>query len=203
VWPHSDYPLIELGKMTLNRNVTDYHTEMEQAAFQPNNMVPGTGLSPDKMLLARGFSYADAHRARLGVNYQQIPVNQPRVPVHSYSEDGAMRMQNVTDPVYAPNTYGGPQADPERYPEHAVWEEDIEMVRSAYALREDDDDFVQARMLIREVLDDEARTRLAGNIIGHAGDPSITDEMKARIVEYWNNVDEELARKVAEGIGAE
>ena len=81
VWPHGDYPLIEVGKMTLNRNVTDYHTEMEQAAFQPNNMVPGTGLSPDKMLLARGFSYADAHRARLGVNYQQIPVNQPRVPV--------------------------------------------------------------------------------------------------------------------------
>ena len=109
------------------------------------------------MLLARGFSYADAHRARLGVNYQQIPVNQPRVPVHSYSKDGAMRMENVTDPVYAPNTYGGPQADPERYPEHAVWEEDIEMVRSAYTLREEDDDFGQAGTLVREVLDDEAR----------------------------------------------
>ena len=202
VWPHSDYPLIEVGKMTLNRNVTDYHTEMEQAAFQPNNMVPGTGLSPDKMLLARGFSYADAHRARLGVNYQQIPVNQPRVPVHSYSKDGAMRMENVTDPVYAPNTYGGPQADPERYSEHVVWEEDIEMVRSAYTLREDDDDFGQARTLVREVLDDEARARLVNNIIGHAGDPSVTDEMKPRIVEYWNNVDEELGRKVAEGIGA-
>ena len=203
VWPHSDYPLIEVGKMTLNRNVTDYHTEMEQAAFQPNNMVPGTGLSPDKMLLARGFSYADAHRARLGVNYQQIPVNQPRVPVHSYSKDGAMRMQNVTDPVYAPNTDGGPQADPERYPEHGVWEEDIEIVRSAYTLREDDDDFGQAGTLVREVLDDEARARLASNIIGHAGDPSVTDEMKPRIVEYWTNVDEELGRKVAEGIGAE
>jgi catalase len=203
VWPHSDYPLIEVGKMTLNRNVTDYHTEMEQAAFQPNNMVPGTGLSPDKMLLARGFSYADAHRARLGVNYQQIPVNQPRVPVHSYSKDGAMRVENVTDPVYAPNTYGGPQADPERYPEHAVWEEDIEMVRSAYTLREEDDDFGQARTLVREVIDDEARTRLVNNIIGHAGDPSVTDKMKPRIVEYWNNVDEELGRKVAEGIGAE
>ena len=79
VWPHGDYPLIDVGKLTLNRNVTDYHTEIEQAAFQPNNVVPGTGLSPDKMLLARGFSYADAHRARLGVNYQQIPVNRPKV----------------------------------------------------------------------------------------------------------------------------
>ena len=75
VWPHGDYPLIKVGTMTLNRNLTDFHTEMEQAAFEPNNLVPGIGLSPDKMLLARGFSYADAHRARLGVNYKQIPVN--------------------------------------------------------------------------------------------------------------------------------
>ena len=86
VWPHGDYPLVRVGTMTLNRNLTDFHTEMEQAAFEPNNLVPGIGLSPDKMLLARGFSYADAHRARLGVNYKQIPVNTPHVPVHSYSK---------------------------------------------------------------------------------------------------------------------
>lgn len=97
VWPHGDYPLHEVGRMTLNRNVVDYHAEMEQAAFEPNNIVPGTGLSPDKMLLARGFSYSDAHRHRLGVNYKQIPVNTPKVEVHSYSKDGAMRIHNVTD----------------------------------------------------------------------------------------------------------
>jgi catalase len=72
----------------------------------------GTRLSPDKMLLARGFSYSDAHRHRLGVNHKQIPVNTPRVEVLSYSKDGAMRIRNVTDPVYAPNSMGGPQADP-------------------------------------------------------------------------------------------
>ena len=121
VWPHSDYPLIKVGKMTLNRNLTDFHTEMEQAAFEPNNLVPGIGLSPDKMLLARGFSYADAHRARLGVNYKQIPVNTPHVPVHSYSKDGAMRTVNVTDPVYAPNSYGGPEADPSATDEAGLW----------------------------------------------------------------------------------
>ena len=109
VWPHGDYPLHEVGKMTLNRNVTDYHAEIEQAAFEPNNIVPGTGLSPDKMLLARGFSYSDAHRARLGVNYKQIPVNEPKVEVHTYSKDGAMRIRNATDPVYAPNSMGGPR----------------------------------------------------------------------------------------------
>ena len=102
VWPHGDYPLVEVGQLTLNRNVTDYHTEMEQAAFQPNNTVPGTGLSPDKMLLARGFAYADAHRARLGVNYQQIPVNRPKVAVRAYSKDGAMRVDNVCRPGLLP-----------------------------------------------------------------------------------------------------
>ena len=114
IWPHQDYPLIDVGTMTLDRNVTDYHAQMEQAAFQPNNTVPGTGLSPDKMLLARGFSYADAHRARLGVNYQQIPVNRPKSPVRSYSKDGAMRIDNVSDPVYYPNSFAdAPAADSE------------------------------------------------------------------------------------------
>ena len=93
VWPHADYPLIEVGRMTLDRNPTDYHAEIEQAAFEPNNLVPGIGPSPDKMLLARGFSYADAHRARMGANYKQLPVNAPKVPVHSYSKDGAMRIR--------------------------------------------------------------------------------------------------------------
>ena len=73
VWPHSDYPLIEVGRLTLDRNPTDYHTEIEQAAFEPNNLVPGITLSPDKMLLARGFSYSDAHRARLGRELQADP----------------------------------------------------------------------------------------------------------------------------------
>src|SRR5699024_5832629 len=81
VWSHSDYPLHEVGRLTLNQNPTDFHTEIEQAAFQPNNLVPGIGVSPDKMLLARVFAYADAHRARIGVNYDQIPVNKPKCPV--------------------------------------------------------------------------------------------------------------------------
>ena len=137
VWPHGDYPLHEVGKMTLNRNVVDYHAQIEQAAFEPNNIVPGTGLSPDKMLLARGFSYADAHRARLGVNYKQIPVNEPHVEVNAYSKDGAMRIRNATDPVYTPNSMGGPEVDPKRAAE-VHWASDGDMVRNAYTLRPED-----------------------------------------------------------------
>ncbi|MGO9498422.1 MAG: catalase [Solirubrobacteraceae bacterium] len=201
VWPHGDYPLIKVGTMTLNRNLTDFHTEMEQAAFEPNNLVPGIGLSPDKMLLARGFSYADAHRARLGVNYKQIPVNTPHVPVHSYSKDGVGRTVNVSDPVYAPNSYGGPKADPSATDHAGLWASDGDMIRSAYTLRPDDDDFGQARTQVRDVLDDDERDRLISNIAGHLAD-GVSDKVLARAIEYWKNVDDELGRQVEQAVGA-
>ena len=200
-WPHSDYPLIEVGKLTLDRNPTDFHTEIEQAAFEPNNLVPGIGLSPDKMLLARGFAYSDAHRHRLGVNYKQIPVNQPRNPVHSYSKDGAMRVQNVSDPVYAPNSYGGPKADPSRTDDAGLWYSDGDMVRKAYTPRKDDDDFIQPGTLVREVLDDAGRKRLASNIVGHLSD-GVSQPVLTRAIEYWRKVDKGLGDAVAEGLKA-
>ena len=194
VWPHDDYPLIEVGKLTLNRNFTDHHTEIEQAAFEPNNQVPGTGLSPDKMLLARGFSYADAHRARLGVNYKQIPVNSPKSEVHSYSKDGAMRIHNAADPVYAPNSYGGPKADPQRAAE-VHWYTDGDMVRSAYTLRPDDDDWGQANTLVRQVMDAAARERLVTNVAGHLRN-GVSKEVLDRAFEYWKNIDKEVGDKI-------
>ncbi len=200
VWPHSDYPLTEVGRLVLNRNVEDYHTEIEQAAFEPNNLVSGIALSPDKMLLARGFSYSDAHRARLGVNYKQIPVNSPKVPVHAYSKDGAMRVVNAHDPVYAPNSKGGPRADTEHYrPDY--WAADGEILRSAYTPHEADDDFVQAGTMVREVLDDAARERLVTNIVGHLLN-GVTEPVLARAFEYWRNVDKDLGDKIEAGVRA-
>lgn len=199
VWPHDDYPLIKVGKLTLTRNPTDFHTEIEQAAFEPNNLVPGIGLSPDKMLLGRGFAYADAHRARLGVNYKQIPVNKPKSPVHSYSKDGAGRTENVTDPVYAPNSKGGPSADPSLTDDAGLWHADGDMVRKAYTLRKDDDDWSQAGILVRDVMDDAARERLVNNIAGHLKD-GVTDLVLKRALEYWHNVDAELGDRVAKAV---
>ncbi|MDN5917138.1 MAG: catalase [Pseudonocardia sp.] len=198
VWPHGDYPLVEVGRFTLNRNVTDYHTEIEQAAFEPNNTVAGTGLSPDKMLLARGFSYSDAHRARLGVNYRQIPVNQPSVPVHSYSKDGVGRTFNATDPVYAPNSYGGPKADPALTAE-ALWAADGTMVRSAYTLHAEDDDWGQAGTMVREVLDDAARERLVANVAGHLTG-GVSEPVLQRAFEYWRNIDKNIGDRIADAV---
>jgi catalase len=180
--------------------VADYHTEIEQAAFEPNNLVPGIALSPDKMLLARGFSYSDAHRARLGVNYKQIPVNSPKVPVHAYSKDGAMRIHNVSDPVYAPNSKGGPQADSEHF-KPVGWFSDGEMVRTAYTPREQDDDWGQAGTMVREVLDDAARERLVTNIVGHLLN-GVTEPVLVRAFEYWHNVDKDLGDKIEQGVRA-
>ena len=201
VWPHGDYPFIEVGRMMLDRNSTDYHTEIEQAAFQPNNLVPGIGPSPDKMLLARLFAYADAHRARIGVNYQQLPVNAPHSPVNSYSKDGAMRYQNVSDPVYAPKSKGGPKADSNRYGETAGRHISGDMVHAAYTLHAEDDDWGQAGTLVREVLDEAARERLVSNVVGHLLS-SVSEPVLQRAFEYWRNVDKDLGDRIEQGLHA-
>ncbi|MCP8898099.1 catalase [Gilvimarinus xylanilyticus] len=199
VWPHDDYPLIKVGKLTLNRNPTDHHTEIEQAAFEPNNMPPGIGVSPDKMLLGRMFAYADAHRARLGVNYKQIPVNKPQCPVHSYTKDGAMRTENVSDPVYAPNSKGGAHADPERAPNMETFGAEGNMVRAAYTQHRDDDDYVQPRALINEVMDEPARERLVNNVTGHLCD-GVSEPVLKRAFEYWKNIDQTIGERIEKSV---
>jgi catalase len=114
--------------------------------------------------------------------------------VHAYSKDGVMRVQNVSDPVYAPNSYGGPQADPSRVAE-PLWYADGDMVRSAYTLRQDDDDWGQAGTLVRQVLDDAARDRLVSNIVGHLL-KGVSDAVLFRAFGYWHNVDKDLGDRI-------
>ena len=151
------------------------------------------------MLLARLFAYADAHRARLGVNYEQIPVNRPKSPVHSYSKGGAMRIDNASDPVYAPNSKGGPEADLERYPELAIWSASGEFMRAAYTKRKDDDDFVQPGTLIREIMNDAQRDRLVSNVVGHLKN-GVSKPVLERAFEYWRNIDKEIGDRIAKGV---
>jgi catalase len=198
VWPHADYPLIEVGVMELNRNPENYFAQIEQATFAPSNFVPGIAASPDKMLLARIFSYADAHRYRVGTNHAQLPVNAPHSPVHAYSKDGAARITfpPADVPVYAPNSLGGPAADPARAGGSGGWESDGEMVRSAATLHPQDDDWGQAGTLYREVFDDAARARFLDTITGHVGAVR-SPEIRTRAVQYWTNVDAQLGAALA------
>ncbi len=198
VWPKGDYPLIKVGRWVLDRNPANYFAEIEQAAFEPSNLVPGIGPSPDKMLQGRLFAYPDAHRYRIGANYTQLPVNAPKSPVNSYSRDGAMRYNNPGDPVYAPNSKGGPHANAEIASETASgYGVEDEVIRSAYKLHAEDDDFGQPGTLVREVMDDAQRERLANNIIGHASN-DVSQPVLERVFEYWRNVDKDLGDKVAD-----
>ncbi len=198
VWPHGDYPLHKVGRLVLDRNPADYFAEVEQAAFEPANMVPGIGPSPDKMLLGRLFSYPDTHRYRIGPNYLQLPINAPKSPVHSYNKDGAMAYRNSPDPVYAPNSFGGPQADPALA--EPSWGVAGEIVRAAYTLHSEDDDFGQPGTLYRTVLDDGARSRLVSNIAGHLRN-GVTGDVLARALDYWRHVDDDLGARVAKELG--
>jgi catalase len=162
VWPHRDYPLIEVGVMELNRNPDNYFAEIEQAAFSPSNIVPGIGFSPDKMLQARLFSYADAHRHRLGTHYEALPVNAPKCPVHHYHKDGAMRFfanNPNPDAYYEPNSFGGPAEQPQ------LAEPPLRVRGDAqrYDHRVGNDDFSQPRALFN-LFDAGQKARLFANI---------------------------------------
>lgn len=198
VWPHSDYPLIEVGIMQLNRNADNYFAEIEQVAMSPSNVVPGIGFSPDKMLQARIFSYADAHRYRLGTHYEALPVNAPKCPVHHYHKDGAMRFfQNDTgnpDAYYEPNSFNGPTQEP------AVAEPPLRIAGEAdrYNHREDDDYYSQPRALFN-LFDDAQKARLFSNIAeAMAGVP---DNIVQRQLGHFDKVDPAYAAGVAQALG--
>ena len=163
VWPHADYPLIEVGVMELNRNADNYFAEIEQAAFSPSNIVKGIGFSPDKMLQARIFSYADAHRHRLGTHYEALPVNAPKCPVRHYHKDGAMRFfkndSGNPDAFYEPNSFEGPAEAPE-YREPPLR---ISGDADRYNHRAGNDDYTQPGNLFR-LFTAEQRNRLFDNI---------------------------------------
>ena len=163
VWPHADYPPIEVGRMVLNRNPGNYFDEVEQAAFSPANFVPGIGPSPDKMLQGRLFSYHDTHRHRLGPNYEQLPVNRAKTAVTSnYQRDGFMRQDLDGDdyPNYYPNSFEGPEPDPSS----AEPPIDVKGKAARHKPAYPQDDFVQPGELYRKVMDDTAREHLVGNI---------------------------------------
>lgn len=162
VWSHKDYPLIEFGILELNRNPENYFAEIEQAAFSPSNVVPGISFSPDKMLQARLVSYPDAHRYRLGVNYESLPVNCPHATkAHTYHRDGAMRFDgNSGSSVnYEPNSFGGPVENPQLKEPPLKVSGDVDR----YDHRDGNDDYSQAGDLFRLLPSDEQQ-RLFHNI---------------------------------------
>jgi catalase len=153
------------------------------------------------MLMGRIFSYHDTHLHRIGPNYEQLPINAPKFDVHSYNKDAAMTYHHAgAQPVYAPNSYGGPEADPGAAGTVAWSVEAGELGRYANEKHAEDDDFGQAGTLFRDVMSETDRANLVSNIVGHASD-HVTDEVQLRVVAYWSAVDAQLGARIGGGLG--
>lgn len=196
VWSQKDYPLIEVGRMVLDRNPENYFTEVEQATFSPGTLVPGIDVSPDKMLQGRLFAYSDAHRYRVGANHQALPINRPRNEVNNYQRDGQMRFDDNggRSVYYEPNSFGGPTESHENkqaaYPVSGVADS------VAY---DHNDHYTQAGDLYRLLSKDE-RTRLVANIV-EAMKPVEKEEIKLRQIQHFYKADPEYGTRVADGLG--
>jgi catalase len=151
------------------------------------------------MLMGRVFSYHDTHLHRIGANYEQLPINAPKSPVHTYSKDGPMTYRNTADPVYAPNSYGGPVASAAAagQPNWAV--EAAEIGRYAYDKHRDDDDFVQPRALYEKVMSETDREHLVTNIAAHIKG-GVTSEILPKVIDYWRNVSSDLGARVSKAV---
>ena len=197
IWPHEDYPLIDVGVLELNKNPENYFADVEQSAFAPSNVVPGISFSPDKMLQARVFAYADAHRYRLGVNHQLLPVNKPRyAPAHNYQRDGFMRFDgNAGASInYEPNSFGGPAENP------AFREPPLKISGDAdrYNQPRVDDDFIQPGNLFKLLLKEE-QDRLVENIVGTL--KNVPENIQKRMLQYFHKADPEYGKGIQKGLG--
>lgn len=197
IWSHKDYPLIEVGKMTLNRNASNYFAEIEQSAFNPANMVPGIEASPDKMLQGRLFSYHDTHIHRLGLNYHQLPVNCPyKCSAKNYQRDGPQTFV-VPDgaPNYFPNSFNGPQPDEKCRHHVQSFSGECKRVESG-----DEDNYSQVTTFYNQVLNDEERARLVANIAGHLKDAK--DFIQKRAVKNFSQVSPDFGEKLSKALDA-
>ena len=193
IWPHSDFPLISVGKFVLDRNPTNYFAEVEQIGFSPANMVPGIEPSPDKMLQGRLFSYDDTHRHRIGPNFSQLPVNQSKSHVANYQRDGPMCYDGNQHgaPNYYPNSFSGPQDNKKYAQSRYSVSGDVARYNSA-----DEDNFTQVGDYWRKVLNEKEKQRLVENIAGHLKDA--LEFIQRRAVSNFSQADPEYGRRISE-----
>jgi len=197
VWYKGDYPLIEVGMMELNRNPENYFADVEQAAFNPANIVPGIGFSPDKMLQGRLFSYGDAQRYRLGVNHHLIPVNAAKCPVHGYSRDGQMRVDGNYGATlgYEPNSY----SEWQQQPDFAEPPLALEGAADHWDFRADDDDYYTQPGKLFRLMSPEQQQVLFENTARAMGDAPV--EVKLRHIGNCAKADPAYGKGVAAALG--
>lgn len=198
IWSHKEYPLISVGVMELNRNPENYFADVEQAAFNPANIVPGVGFSPDKLLQGRLFSYGDAQRYRLGVNHYQIPVNQPKCPYHAYHRDGQMRVDGNYGSAtsYQPNSYNEWKEQPDQKESPL----EVQGAMDSYEPKDDvtDDCFRQPGDLYRLITEDKKQVLIENTVRNMQG---TTDNIQYRHAAHCYLADSDYGTRLAQGLG--
>jgi catalase len=196
-WSHKEFPLIEVGVLELNRNPENYFADVEQAAFNPQHIVPGIGLSPDKLLQGRLFAYGDAQRYRLGVNADQIPVNRAHCDVHAYHRDGFMRVDGNYGATkgYAPNGFGEWEQQPQYRPKALPVNGPVDHY-NPYEDRQDDC-FYQPGDLYR-LMTEKQKQALISNTIEDI--TPVTDNIKYRHAAHCYLADKDYGTRLAKGL---
>jgi len=198
VWSHKDFPLRPVGKIVLNKNAENYFDEIEQAAFSPSHLVPGIEPSADPVLQSRLFSYPDTHRHRLGVNYQQLPVNAPVCPVANFQRAGPMSFVSQGS---RPNYQSTIQPLTHKPKAYSTRNHETFLGNATAELSEINElDFEQPRALVTKVMDADARSRLVENLAGHLGGVR-SAEVKAKQLAVFSAVDQSFGDAVAKAIG--
>jgi catalase len=195
IWPFKDYPRIEVGEVVLNRNPQNYFADVEQAAFAPSAVVPGLGFSPDRLLQGRLFAYADAHRYRLGVNYHQIPVNEPHNEATDYHRDGGIRVDGNGGSAqnYHPNSFDQVGEQKEAAQPASSFTGPIDR----YDHRKDADYYAQAGALFR-LMSEAQRALLVSNIV--AAMKSVPHFIQERQIEHFRKADADYGERVARAL---
>lgn len=195
VWPHKDYPLMDVGVLALKRNPENHFAEIEQAAFEPGNMPPGIGASPDRVLQARLLSYPDAHRYRIGINYAQLPTNKPQCPVHTYHRDGHMRLDGNggRQVSYQPNSFAGP-VDDKQFSEPPL---SISGQADRYDHRTGHDDYTQPGNLYR-LMNEEQKQQLIRNIAASLS--TVPRDIQNLQIEHFRKADADYGARVVQAL---
>ena len=205
-WPEDEYPLVEVGRMVLNKNVDNQFLESEQVAFSPGVVPPGITYSADKLLQGRLFSYADTQRYRLGANYQQLPINAPRCPFANMHYDGAMNpMVRVSETNYFPSSKNGaprhatkvpvPGASPRRDQTSGIHTESA--TRETIPVQ---NNFGQAGDRYRS-FDEKRKSRFVERVAESLNEAGMPKQLRSTWIGYWTQCDRELGSRLAQKVG--
>jgi len=202
VWPEDLVPVRYIGQLELNRNPDEFFTQTEQVAFATGHIVPGIGLSDDPLLQGRNFSYQDTQLSRLGINWEELPINRPVCPVMNFNRDGAMRHTITKGTVnYFPNRFHAVPPASKKEGAYIDYAEKVAGIKTRLRSAKFREHKNQAELFYNSLSAPEKNhlTAALAFELDYCDDPLVYGRMTERLAE----IDLNLAQSVAELVGGE